>query len=71
MSGDAEGLPECEMKTLMTPGHTEKSGRRLGWGSARIGHSSREGLNMGCHKKAPVECPCSRLATLHDAPWLP
>ena len=23
---------------------------------------------MGCHEKAPVRCPCSRLAALHGAP---
>ena len=25
---------------------------------------------MGHHKKAPVRCPCSLLATLHGAPWM-
>ena len=24
--------------------------------------------NTGCHEKAPVRCPCSRLAALHGAP---
>ena len=32
------------------------------------GRSSGGGLNTGHHKKAPVHCPCSRLAALHGAP---
>ena len=26
---------------------------------------------MGCHEKALVHSSCSRLATLHGAPWMP
>ena len=25
-------------------------------------------LSTGCHKKAPVCCPCNHSATVHDAP---
>ena len=37
---------------------------------AGIGQSSEEGLNTGHHEKAPDRRPCSRMATLHGAPWM-
>ena len=33
-----------------------------------LGRSSWKGLNTGGHEKAPLRCPCCRLATLHGAP---
>ena len=32
--------------------------------------SSWKGFNAGRHGKTPVRCPCSRLSTLHGAPWM-
>ena len=40
-------------------------------GSSRIGRSSWESLNTGRHEKAPVRCPCNRLAALRDDPQMP
>ena len=60
MSGDAGVLPECDMNTPITPPST----------CAALGRVKPVlvGLNTGCHEKAPVRCPCSRLTPLHDAP---
>ena len=55
--------------TRMTPGHTTVQTRSSGFGRTGIGQFSWKGDNMGCHEKAPVRYPFSRLATLHDAPW--
>ena len=68
MSGDAGELLKCEVKTLMTLGHTAIQVHCSGLGRAGIGRSSRDGLSTGPYKKAPVCCPYSRLAALHDAP---
>ena len=37
-------------------------------GSSRNWSVFLERPNTGRHEKAPVRCPCSRLAALHDAP---
>ena len=65
MSGYAGALPDYE---VMTRGHTAIQVRSSGYGQAGIGRTSWKGLSTGCHKKAPVCCPCSRLAALHGAP---
>ena len=64
MSGDAGALLMCVLKTLMTPDYITCQVRRSGFWSG-IGWSCREGLNIGCHRMAPVKCPCNRLAALH------
>ena len=72
MSGDAGALPVCEMNKLMTPDHHFYATFQVcssGYGQAGIGRSSGEGLSTGCYKKAPVRCPCSRLAAPHGASW--
>ena len=68
MPGDAGVLPECEVTTLMTTNHTIIQMHSSGKGRAEIGRSSRKGLDMGCHEKAPIMCPCSHLAALNGAP---
>ena len=50
--------------TLMTPLQVRSSGH----GRTGIGRSSWKGHITGRHVKAPVRCPCSRLAALHGAP---
>ena len=70
MSGDAGALPECEVKTLMSCDHTAIFVSSSGWSRVGIGRSAAEVLCMGCHEKAPVRCPCSRLAALHGAPLM-
>ena len=52
----------------MTPDHTAIQVHSSGQGRVGIGRSSGEGLNTGCHWKAPVRCPLSRLAVLQGAP---
>ena len=58
----------CTVKTLMTPDPTAFPVLSSGLGRAGVGRSSEEGLDTGRHEKAPVRCPCSRLAALHGAP---
>ena len=61
---NAEAHPECEVKTQMTPDHTvaQVQGSRQNWSVFM------ERPKHGRHKKAPVRCPCCRLAALHGAP---
>ena len=66
MSGDAGALPTCEVKILMTFDRTVFQVRILG---SRNWSVFMERPNTGRHEKAPVRCPCSRLAALDDAPW--
>ena len=47
-----------------TPDHTASQVCSSELGRAGIDRFSR-GLSTGCHKKAPVRCPRSRLAALH------
>ena len=54
----------------MTPYHPTFQMRSSGLARAGIGQSSWEGVNMGCHEKAPVHCPCSWVAALYGAPWM-
>ena len=62
MSGDAEAVLVCEVKTLVTPDQTAVQVSSSGYGRAGIGWSSMEGLNMGRHEKTgslsmqPVGC---------------
>ena len=67
MSGDAGAFPKCEVNTLIIPDCTNIQVRSSGWGRAKIGWYSRKGLNTGRHEKAPVRCPCCRLAAFHGA----
>ena len=71
MLGDAGELPEYEVKTLMISGHTGFQEHSSGKSQAGIDRFSGERLNTGRHKKAPVHCPCSQLAALNGAPWMP
>ena len=68
MSGDTGALPECEVKTPMTPYHTAIQVRSSGQCRVGIGRSSCNSLNSGRHEKSLVHCPCSWLAALHGAP---
>ena len=74
MSGDAGAFSDMRGDTLMTPDHTAVQVCSSGYSLAGIGRSSWKGLSTGCHVKAPVRCPCGRLATLNGAPrmrmWL-
>ena len=65
---DAGAFPVCEVNTLIAHDHTSIQVCSSGQGRVRIDLSSWIGLNMGCHKKALVHCPCSRLAAFHGAP---
>ena len=67
MSGDAGALPECEVKTLLTPNHTAFQVHISGLGRAGIGRSFWEGINTERHEKAPVCCSSSWLTVLHGA----
>ena len=62
------GISRMRSDTLMTADHTVFLVRISRIGRAGIGRSSWEGLNTGRHVKAPVGCPCRRLAALHGAP---
>ena len=68
MSGEVGALPECNVKTLMTPDHTPSMCAPSGYYLAGNGRSSAGSLTTGHHEKAPASCPCSRLAALHGAP---
>ena len=57
--------------TLMTPDYNAFQMRSSGYGQAGIGQYSGECLIKEHHEKAPVRCPCSRLAALHAAPRTP
>ena len=70
LSTEAEALPECEMKILMTSDHIVFYVSSSGYGRAIIGRSSWEGLYTGLHEETPVHCPWSRLAELHGALWM-
>ena len=54
MSEDAGALPECKVKTLMTPDHTAFRVCSSVYGPVGIGRSSWKGLDTGHHTKAPV-----------------
>ena len=60
MSGDAGALSESAVGGPMTTDHTAYQVYSSVKGRARIGRSPGEGLNTGCHKTAPVRCPCSK-----------
>ena len=60
MLGDAGALPESDIRTLMIADHTAFQVRSSVLSRERIGQSSWEGLDMGCHKKAPLCCSCSQ-----------
>ena len=68
MSGDAGAIRKCEVKTLMTSGHSAFQVHSSWYGRPEFGRSSWKGHNTGHNKNTPVQCPCSRLATLHGAP---
>ena len=63
--GDAGEFSECG---VITPDRTIIQVRSSGYDRAGIGRSSWKGLSTGRHEKAPVPCPCIRLAALHRAP---
>ena len=65
MSRDTRALPQCE---VTTPDHSTFQVHSSGKDQVGICRSSGEGLNTGCQEKAPVRCPCSRLAALHGVP---
>ena len=50
--------------TLITPVHSVVQVRISGQGRVRIGRSSRNGLNAGCHVKTPIRYPCRRFLLL-------
>ena len=45
MTGDAGAFPECEVNTQIRPDCTTIQMRRSGWGRARMGKTSWEGLS--------------------------
>ena len=63
--GRCRSTSRVHSDAMMTLDHTAVQVRSSGYGQVGIGWSSGEGHNTGCHEKAPVCCPCSRLATLH------
>ena len=70
MSGDAEAFPEYGEYTDYTRSH-HHHGAHFWVGSSRNWSVFLERPNTGRHEKAPVRCPCSRLAALHGAPRTP
>ena len=70
MSGDARALFECPGDRPMTPDHIAIRVRRPWQGQAGMWSVFRQGLGTGHHKKAPVCCPCNRLAAVHGAPLM-
>ena len=57
----------CGEYTDYTPSH-HHPGAQFWVGSSRNWSVFLERPNTGGHEKAPVRCPCSRLAALHGAP---
>ena len=53
--------------TMMTPDDTTIQVRSYGLRRLLDSRSFWKDLNTGSHEKAPVRCPCRRLATLHGA----
>ena len=70
MSGVAEPIPECEVKTMMITDHITFQVRSSGYGRVGLGRSFGEDPNTGRHENAPVRCPCSCLAALYGAPLM-
>ena len=68
MSGDAGTFLECEVNILIAPDRTTIQVQSSRLGRVGIGRSFWKSLNTGRHEKAPVRCPCIRLAALHSAP---
>ena len=67
-SGRCRSTSRVGGDALMTPDHIVVLVHNSGLHRAGIGRSSWKGLSSGRHEKAPVHCPCSRLAALHGAP---
>ena len=72
MSGDAGAFlesvgKECGVYTDYTRSH-HHPGAQFWVGSSRNWSVFLKRPNAGRHEKAPVRCPCSRLAALHGAP---
>ena len=67
MSGDARSFLERKVNTLITPGRSTIQVLSSGLGRVRLVGLPGKALTRGRHKKAPVYCPCNRLATLRGA----
>ena len=67
MSGDAGAFPECGEYTDYTRWY-HHPGAQFWVGSSRNWSVFQKRPNTGCHEKALIRCPCSRLAALHGAP---
>ena len=68
MSGDAGAFPECVWEYTDYTRSYHHPGAQFWVGSSRNWSVFLERPNTGRHEKAPVRCPCSRLAALHGAP---
>ena len=68
MSGDAGAFPECVDEYTDYTRSYHHPCAQFWVGSSRNWSVFLERPNTGRHKKAPVRCPCSRLAALHGAP---
>ena len=68
MLGDAGAFPECVGNTPDYTRSYHHPGAQFWVGSSRNWSVFMKRPNTGCHEKAPVRCPCSRLAALHGTP---